>query len=268
MCGKERGEEGALPPPGKVSAAYHTEPPSILTIATLTMAILTIATLTMATLTIATLTMAILTIATFTMATLTIATLTMAILTMTLRTMAYSFWLYFPRSGGCARATASGSSPSDRASSATPPSGRPCATSEQPPSASPAAAQPPCNRPAAAPQRRVRLVCNRLRRRGRRWGAAGAAGAPAEETPEGQRGSGPCCLVVGVTGSHLLFLICRGTCSASGTFVSPFYAGHPPQRFPGPATACCATAAASGWPVAARLRIVSSICTPSQQSAR
>ena len=163
---------------------------------------------------------------------------------MTLRTMAHSFWLYFPRSGGCARATASGSSPSDRASSATPPSGRPCATSEQPPSAPPATAQPPCNRPAAAPQRRVRLVCNRLRRRGRRWGA-GRGNA--------RRAARLWALlpVVGVTGSHLLFLICRGTCSASGTFVSPSYAGHPPQRFPGRDCLHCATAAASGWPVAA-----------------
>ena len=98
------------------------------------------------------------------------------------------------RSGGCAREIASGSSPSARASSATPPSGRPCATSEPLPSAPPAAArsrsaaalqppcsrpaaalQPPCSRPAAALQPpcaalqcRGRLVCSRLRHRGRR----------------------------------------------------------------------------------------------------
>ena len=102
------------------------------------------------------------------------------------------------RSGGCAREIASGSSPSARASSATPPSGRPCATSEPLPSAPPAAArsrsaaalQPPCSRPAAALRRPAVPRPARVQ--------PPAAPRPAARrrrpAPDGQRGSGPCCL--------------------------------------------------------------------------
>ena len=109
------------------------------------------------------------------------------------------------RSGGCAREIASGSSPSARASSATRPSGRPCATSEPLPSAPPLLSrnrlQPPCGRPAAPRPARVQPRAPAVGDDPRPTGPAARLWGPGG--PVRVRGSGAFFL-------FLLFLLCRG----------------------------------------------------------